>query len=278
MAKEETCKCEGPLCDGGLKLTLFFLLIVLVGAVVVGMVAPKPMEVSVSVPENQERDLIYASGTAMREVSPDLLRIVLGVETQEDTAALSQSNNAAKINAIRAALLANGILADDIQTSQYSVYPVTTSRKVCPAGKDDCSDWEAQWVQEIVGYKTVHMLTVDTSNLESAGTLVDAAVRSGANKVDTVSFRLKDTTEKSLRDGLAAEAMADVKAKAGKIAEGLGVSVGKVASASVDQYYYPAVRNYADYAYESASAGGTGMSPGQLTITVSASASFEIEQ
>ena len=276
MAKEECY--ENPLCDSGLKLTLFFLLIVLVGAVVVGMLNPKPMEVSVAASENPEQNVIYAGGSAMREVDPDLLRISLGVETQEDTAALSQSNNAAKINAIKSALLANGILADDIQTSQYSVYPVTTSRKVCPVEGTTCEDWEARWVEEIIGYKTVHMLTVDTSNLDSAGTLVDAAVRSGANKVDTVSFRLKDTTEKSLRDSLTTEAMMDAKEKAGLIASGLGVSVGKVVYASVDQYYYPAVRNYADYAYESVGSGGTSMSPGQLTITVSASASFEIEQ
>ena len=276
MAKEEKCECENPLCDGGLKLTLFFLLIVLVGAVVVSVINPNPMDVSVSIPENPEQNLIYASGTAMREVSPDLLRISLGVETQEETAALSQSNNAAKINAIKSALLANGILADDIQTSDYSVYPVTTSRKVCPVEGAPCDDWEAQWVQEIVGYKTVHMLTVESSSLDSAGTIVDASVRAGSNKVDTVSFRLKDTTEKSLRDSLTTEAMRDAKSKANLIASGLGISVGKVVSASVDQYYYPAVRNYADYAYETASAGGTSMSPGQLTITVSASATFEI--
>ena len=278
MAKEEMCKCENPLCDGGLKLTLFFLLIVLVGAVVVSVINPNPMDVSVSIPENPEQNIIYASGTAMREVSPDLLRISLGVETQEETAALSQSNNAAKINAIKSALLANGILADDIQTSDYSVYPVTTSRKVCPVEGTTCDDWEARWVEEIVGYKTVHMLTVESSNLDSAGTIVDSAVNAGSNKVDTVSFRLKDTTEKSLRDSLTTEAMRDAKSKATLIASGLGISVGKVVSASVDQYYYPAVRNYADYAYETASAGGTSMSPGQLTITVSASATFEIEE
>lgn len=276
MAKEECC--ENPLCDSGLKLTLFFLLILMAGAVIAGIIWQKPVEVSVAGQQSPERETIYAAGSAMREVSPDLLRISLGVETQEETAALSQSSNAAKINAIKAALLANGILENDIHTSQYSVYPVTTSRKICPDDKPGCSDWEAQWVQEIVGYKTVHMLAVESTNLDSAGSIVDAAVRSGANKVDTVSFGLKETTEKSLRDSLTAEAMRDAKNKANLIASGLGVSVGKVVSASVDQYYYPVVRNYADYAYEATPAGGTSMSPGQLTITVSASATFEIEQ
>lgn len=273
MAKEAVC--ENPLCDSGLRLTLFFLLIVVVGAVLVGVLNPKPMNVSVSAPQAPVEHLIYASGTAMREVSPDLLRISLGVETQESTAALSQSNNAEKINAIKSALLANGILADDIKTSDYSVTPVTTSRRVCPAGMATCEDWQATWATEIIGYKTTHMLSVESSNLDSAGTVVDAAVRAGSNRVDTVSFMLKDTTEKTLRDSLTTEAMRDAKAKAEKIASGLGISVGKVTSASVDQLYYPSVRNYA---METASAGGTSISPGQLTITVSASASFEIGQ
>ena len=274
MAKEAVC--ENPLCDSGLRLTLFFLLIVVVGAVLVGVLNPKPMNVSVSAPQAPVEHLIYASGSAMREVPPDLLRISLGVETQEATAALSQSSNAEKMNAVKSALLANGILENDIQTSQYSVSPVTTSRRVCPEGMAACEDWQATWATDIIGYKTAHMLTVDSSNLESAGTVVDAAVRAGANNVDTVSFMLKDTTEKTLRDSLATEAMRDAKSKAEKIALGLGVSVGNVTSASVDQLYYSAVKNYAMDA--AAVSGGTGMSPGQLTITVSASASFEIGQ
>lgn len=276
MTKEE-CKILG---DEGFKLTLFFLGIILVGALIFSMVNPKQMQVSVGdIVTTPEKDVLYADGMAMRKVSPDLLRIGLGVETQELTAAQSQSENGAKINAIKASLMANGVAENNIQTSQYSVYPVTTNRKVCPSSNPGCADWEAQWVQEVVGYKTVHMLTVENTNLDSAGTLVDSAVRAGANKVDSVSFTLKDATRKGIEDSLAAEAMADAKAKAGRIASGLGVRVGKVLSASMNRYYYPepVYRNMMGAA-EASYDGGTGFSPGELTLTAYSSVAFEIAQ
>lgn len=277
MAKEKEEVCEHPLCDSGLRLALFFILIIMVGGVLFALFSPRAAELNVAVPPAPERDLIYASGTAMREVSPDLLQLSLGVETQEETAAASQSANGAAINAVKASLLANGVLEEDIQTSQYSVYPVTRSRKVCPAEKQFCEDWEATWVDEIIGYKTTHMLAVKSTSLDSAGALVDAAVRSGANRVDSVTFTLKDETMKTIKDSLVAEAMRDAKGQAQRIASGLGVSVGKVAYASVNQFYYPIVRAYPEYAMDAA-AGGTGMSPGQLTISISATVNFEIEQ
>ncbi|MDD2655767.1 MAG: SIMPL domain-containing protein [Candidatus ainarchaeum sp.] len=276
MAKEG---CHGMLCDDGMKLTLFFLGVILVGALVFSLVNPKPVQVSGNVLTSTQQDLLYANGMAMRKVSPDLLRISLGVETQEVTASESQSSNAAGINAVKAALISNGVLESNIQTSVYDVSPVTTSRKVCPVADPECADWEAQWVQEIVGYKTTHMLTVESTGLDSAGTLVDASVRAGSNRVDSVTFTLKDATQKSIEDELASEAMADAKAKAGRIAAGLGVQVGKVTSASINSYYYPqtSVRNMVGAA-EASYDGGTSFSPGQLTLTVYSSAVFEIRQ
>lgn len=275
MAKEE---CHGMCCDDGMKLTLFFLGVILVGALVFSLVNPKPIQVSGDFLTSPQQDLLYADGVAMRKVSPDLLRISLGVETQEATAAASQSSNAVKINAVKAALMSNGVLESNIQTSEYVVTPVTTSRKVCPVANPECADWEAQWVQEIVGYKTTHMLTVESTSLDSAGTLVDASVTAGSNRVDSVSFTLKDATQKSIEDELASEAMVDAKAKAGRMAAGLGVQVGKVTSASINNYYYPQpiLRNMVG---ADASAGGsTSFSPGQLTLTVSSNVVFEIAQ
>jgi uncharacterized protein YggE len=264
--------------DEGLKLTLFFLGIILVGALVFSLVNPRPVEVSGNLLTSQQQDLLYADGVAMKKVAPDLLRISLGVETQEATAAESQASNAESINAVKAALLANGVLESNIQTSQYDVTPVTTSRKACPVENPECADWEAQWVQEIVGYKTTHMLTVEGTALEAAGTLVDASVRAGSNRVDSVSFTLKDATQKAAEDELAAAAMADARAKAGRMASGLGVQVGKVTSASINNYYYPqpVMRNMvgADASY----GGSTSFSPGQLTLTTYSSVVFEIAQ
>lgn len=263
--------------DEGLKLTLFFVGIILVSALIFSVVNPKQIEISVGdIVTTPERDTLYAEGIAIRKVSPDLLRVSLGVETQKRTARESQSENVAAINGIKASLMANGVAENNIRTSQYSVYPVTTIRKVCPDNRG-CSDEEAQWIEDVVGYKTIHMLTVESTDLDSSGTIVDSAVRAGANKVTSVSFTLKDATRKEVEDSLATEAMADARAKAGRIASGLGVRVGKVLSASMDRYYYPEPR-YKNIMAEASYDIGTGFSPGELTLTAYSRVAFEIAQ
>ncbi|MEW5996271.1 MAG: SIMPL domain-containing protein [Candidatus Micrarchaeota archaeon] len=273
MAKEKEEICEHPLCDSGLRLALFFVLIILVGGVLVSVLSPRPVEIAISnVTATPPEHLIFAGGIAQTDVQPDELVLSLGAESQGETASASQSANAEAINAVKASLMANGIAEGGIQTSSYAVYPLTRSRKVCPAENPFCGDWEATWVDEITGYKTIHMLSVKSGNLDSAGALVDAAVRSGANRVDYVSFTLKDETRKAIEESLVAEAMADARGQAERIASGLGVSVGKVASASVGGIFVPEPRAFA------MEAAGTSFSPGQLTVSVSASASFEIAE
>lgn len=275
MAKESTC--DHALCDDGLKLALFFLLILLVGGALVFLVNPRPMNVEIESQTAPMEDTIYAQGTAQRDVSPDLLELSLGAESEGETAAESQSANAAAINAVKASLMANGVAESDIRTSYYNVYPMTQSRRVCPEYAPMCDDSEKEWVSEIIGYKTTHLLRVRSTGLDSAGTLVDSAVRAGSNRVDSISFTLKDETRKGVEDGLIAEAMADARARAGRIASGLGVSLGKVSSASVGGYYAPVVtRDY--YMAEAAAPGGTSFSPGELTVSISSSVTFEIEQ
>jgi hypothetical protein len=205
------------------------------------------------------------------------MQISVGVVTEAETAEESQSENAAKANAVKAAMLAKGVAEEDVQTTYYSVYPITESRKVCPEGNPDCESWEATWVTEVVGYRTSHTMRIETKDLDSAGDVIDGAVAAGANNINSITFTLQDETRKEIEEELIAEAMEDAQDEAESIASGLGVSIGDVVHASLGGSYYPVTRDY--YAAEMAAApGGTEFSPGQLTVSVSGQVEFEIVQ
>lgn len=216
----------------------------------------------VNVSTYPETHAIYTSGTSSTKVDPDLLLITLGVETKETTAAGSQSENAKLMDAVKTAIKAQGLTDSDIQTTQFSVQPV----------QEKIND---QYV--ITGYRTTHLVTLNIENLDNGGKILDAASTAGANRIDTISFTLKQATTRSLQEQQLGIAAADAKTRAQKIASGLGQSIGKVVSASENFYYAPTTRSF-DGAYEiAAPSAQTGLSSGQIEVGATVSVSFEVK-
>ncbi len=243
---------------------------------------------------------IDVSATATTEVEPDLLVIGLRVESEALEAGQSQEDNARDVEAVMAAVKALGVKEENIKTSHYSVDIQRESHYICegtdlgreddgvvepgvpepmPAYEYDYERSDCYWDYVMVGYKTTHTLSVEVEELDKGGDIIDAAVAAGASEVDYISFTLKTETRDELKRSLLEEASATAKVKAGKIANGLGVSLGKAMSGgeSADYYYdYPRYAAY-DYAYaESGSAPKTTVAPGEVSITATVYASFEI--
>ncbi len=254
-------------------------LAILGGAYILSVSMPQPV---VNIEENPNvyvssippEHTIDVSATATDYVEPDLLVVQLTVETEMEGAKESQEETAEKIAAVEAALKALGIKDEDIKTAYYSVDVVKESHYICENEtyyRSDC-----YWEYIIIGYRTTHSLTVDVENLDAGGDIVDAAVDAGA-EVDYISFTLKPETREETRKELLAEASSEAKAKAESIASGLEVTVGDAFSASESYYYYPVYRSY-DYAYaeEAAGAAPTTLYGGEIEVTATVSASFEI--
>ena len=72
---------------------------------------------------------ISVSGTATASSSPDTLIIVLGVESVAKTANESLSENSNSLNSVISSLSDSGISKDDIQTSNFRIYPLYDSVK-----------------------------------------------------------------------------------------------------------------------------------------------------
>ena len=149
---------------------------------------------------------ISVTGSATASSDPDTLIVVLGVESEAKTANESLSQNSNSLNSVISSLTNSGISKDDIQTSNFSIYPLYDSIK----------DSNGNYQQILMGYRVSNILSIQTENIDSAGNIIDTAVSSGANRVDNVSFQLSEGKLQKIADDLIADAINDAKQKAEK--------------------------------------------------------------
>ena len=149
---------------------------------------------------------ISVTGSASVSSEPDILIVVLGVDSEAKTANESLSKNSDSLNSVISSLTSSGISEDDIQTSNFRIYPLYDSIK----------DSNGNYQQILIGYRVSNILSVQTDKVDSAGHIIDAAVSFGANRVDNVSFQLSDDTSQKISDDLIANAIIDATQKAEK--------------------------------------------------------------
>lgn len=214
---------------------------------------------------------ISVSGTATASSSPDSLVIILGVESEAKTANESLSENSNSLNSVISSLTNSGLSEDDIQTSNFSIYPMYDSIK----------DFNGNWQQVLTGYRVSNILSIQTDKIDSAGDIIDAAVSSGANRVDNVSFQLSDDKYQKISDDLIADAINDATQKAEKALVPLKQKIVGVKSVvihdNVVPYYDSPMRASFDGFAESSMKSAPIMS-GDEEITTNVSIVFYISQ
>lgn len=170
-------------------------------------------------PKEEQRGTISVTGTASAYHPPDTATVVLAVETTAKSVAEAMRANSRKAEAVAAAVkgLIKKEAGDSVKTSHFSVQPV----------------YEYDTVQrrnEFIGYRVVNQITVRTKDIGLAGPLIDSATKSGANRVDSVTFSIENE-EEHCRDILV-RAVEKAKQEAALVARALGVTVSGVGSAA----------------------------------------------
>ena len=224
--------------------------ILLVGAV--GCYIPGGGPQVISVPAQQNTG-IWVTGQGETTAVPDVAILSLGVEAKGDTVAEAQSQAAVAMDKVMQALKDNGIDKKDIQTQQYSIYPIT------------------QWVEdekkeEIIGYRVTNIVVAKIRKVDKAGAVVDAVAKAGGDyiRIRGISFTVDDPTP--YYEEARTKAVKDAENKAKQFANLTGVKLGKPTYISEGAVYLPSVNK----AYERAvslPATETPISPGELKIT-----------
>lgn len=239
------------------KLVGFVALILVVGFLA-GVLLLRPLATSpasVSAAETPTPPTITVWGDSEVKVTPDIVRLTMGVQTRAATAQEAQQENARLMSAVLSSLEELGVPEKSIQTSYINLWPMY--------------DYEAN---KVVGYVADHNVVVTLEEMEKSGQVLDAAVAAGANVVGQISFGVKDDTAARLQ--AYEQAVKAARAKADAIAKGLGVTI--TGAASVVEQYGGGPVVYREVMVEKQAASGyqTPVMPGELTITAQVNVVF----
>jgi uncharacterized protein YggE len=201
---------------------------------------------------------IITSGEGQTHVTPDRATVFVGVETRAKTAAAAGSENASLQTAIINRLKALGIAADQLMTQNYSVSPQI---------RYDTNGGEPT----VLGYVVSNTVTVQLKRVDMVGTVIDAALASGANRIGGVQFSSSNVAE--ARRTAMAEAVANAKADAEVLAKAAGGSLGSLVELTANAPPFRPGFQVMDAAMRSAAP--TPIQPGEQEITANVSATWE---
>jgi uncharacterized protein YggE len=210
---------------------------------------------SACAPTNEKNPrTVSVTGTGLVTMTPDIAYVNLGVHTEGATAAVAVAENNARSQKVIDSLTAAGVAAEDIKTTNFSIYP---SQQMDPAtGKP----LETTYMVDNTVYVTIR-------DLEKVGEILDGAVKAGSNSINSISFDKNDKTEDLSKARAAAVQNAGKQAE--ELAKAAGVELGAVQT--ITTYDNTPIPYAYDRAALQAAPASVPISPGtlQLTVTVS---------
>ena len=156
-------------------------------------------------------ETISVTGTGRANVTPDRVTFTVGVQTVAATVDQAVNENNRKVAAVIAALKAAGASDQQIQTSNFSIWPQ--------------QDHQQGKLPQILGYQVSNTITVRRENVTDAGRLMQAAVNAGVNTSSGLQFEVTDPARG--REGALQAAYADARAKATLLAQAAGRTLGR---------------------------------------------------
>jgi len=216
--------------------------------------------VTLTVAQAQDRaplPRVAVMGEASASVAPDAAIIHLGVTNQAKTAKEASEANARTASALAAALRGAGIDDKDIQTSRLTLQATYESSITSGRGR-------------VNGFQASNQVIIKVRDVGKLADTIDRAVAAGANDVGGIEFLVSAPSQ--ALDAARAEAFADARRKAEIYAKAAGVKLGRVLSMSEDQASAEPMPMVA----RGASAMATPIAPGERTLRVTVTVSYEL--
>jgi len=206
---------------------------------------------------------LIVSGTGVASSQPYQVIVTLGVQTSDASAATALGDNNKLMNDVVEALKDAGVAEEDIQTSRFNIYPQR--------------EWIDGEYSDVITFEVSNQVTVtqDLSEEIDVGDLIDAAVNSGANTVESIVFRLEDSSD--LQEVALKNAVEDAQSKALVISEAADVKLGRILNISVTPSVTPVVYSKAFGAETALLSSSTPIMPGELETSASVTITYQIE-
>ncbi len=168
---------------------------------------------------------IRVTGGASISVEADFAELELEVETLELTVSSARSSAARAMTEVLMALSSAGIADDDVRTGGLSIQPAHRRHQ-----------YDNYRTTAPEGFYVSNSLQVRIRDLEAIGSVIDDAVEAGRDliRVGSISFGIDNCSMH--KDKLIDDAVASATAKAHRLADLTGVTLGKPTSISFGQF------------------------------------------
>lgn len=193
------------------------------------------------------------------------LQMKIGVISLSEKADTALVENSMRMQSVVNGLISAGLTRSEYETGHFTIHPTYT-----PYPKDPSPDWKPS----INGYEVSNSILVYTNKLESAGKLIDAANKAGANNIDNIRFILSDPHVYWNEAITAATINALNDAKA--VADAADVKLVKLLSISLENPNISNPRDSTMFATKAFNAGAVPIEPGDVSITANVSVTYEI--
>lgn len=221
-------------------------------------------DVNITQETGQPTNVLNVSGSGKVILAPDTATFYIQIYTEAKEPATAQNDNAAKTEAVTAAVIAAGVDEKNIQT-----YNVDLS---------EIYDYDKS-PYTITGYQMTTTLFVTVTPIDSAGTVIGDAIAAGATGTSGLTFTVSDTSdayEQALQT-----AIADASGKAKAMAEALGVELRAVpVSVTENSQSTPVVYDAASEERNTASTDDAAVempiSTGEITVTATVGVVYEM--
>jgi uncharacterized protein len=207
----------------------------------------------------REPRTVTVTATGLVKGTPDVLELVVGVQTRDKSAreALDRNNNLAQkvIDALRDA----GVKDDDVQTNDLSVSP----------SYDDDGD--------INGYEVSNLVTARLGDFDKAGEVIDAATNIAGDEVVIYGVQFSFDDNSLLVARARTEAVKRARAQAQELAKAADVDLGDLLSMTEESAPEPPIFDVAEGGRAADEAAAAPIEPGSETLSVQVTLVYEIE-
>jgi len=203
-----------------------------------------------------ENATVTVSADATVERSPDRATVTVAAIGRGETAAAARDNLSGDAEAIESALEGEGA---NVTASRFSIQP---EYEYTSSGSEQ------------VGYIAVHTIEAETSDVDTVGALIDAAVDANADRVNGIAYGLRDETRTAAQEEAMTTAMETARSDAGTLAAAEDRTVGD--ALTVQTGGESETRFYAESAYATSADSDTSISPGPLTVRTAVTVTYEL--
>ncbi len=241
--------------------SIFAITVTLIAAALLVFVSGAQAQTGTEESNMKEPRTISVNGSGIISLEPDIAYINIGIHTEGENADETVASNNQQSQKLFTTLTEAGIAEKDIRTTNFSIHPRNNYN----------TDGQITGITYVVD-NTVSVTVRDLTNI---GTVLDAAVQTGANSISGIRFDVED--REAAQQQAMTTAVENARERAEVLAGAANVSLGQVISIQTYLGGGSPIPFERGVVMADAAAMEVPIAPGEMQISVDVSVVYEIQ-